>query len=152
MQIFILDEDMNQNAKYYCDKHMKIILEATQILCTVVNESAGKKITPYKSTHKKHPITVWASESLANWKWIRSFIQALNEENRFRYGKDHKSALVARELPEPSIPDIGLTPFPQAFSNIYKGKDIVKAYRKYYICEKKHFAKWKNRPVPFFMK
>ena len=101
MQIFRLHEDMVQSAKWYCDKHMKIILEATQVLCTVLNESVRKQISPYKSTHKNHPITKWANQSLSNWKWIKEFIAVLNDENKFRYGKDHKSALIAKDLPEP---------------------------------------------------
>lgn len=150
MQIFMLDKDPIQNAKYYCDKHMKIILEAAQMLCTVVNDTDG--ISPYKSTHRKHPITLWASKSLSNWRWIRSFVAVLNEEKKFRYGTDHKSALVAASLIEPNIPDIGLTPFPMAMPDIYKHKNnLIKSYRKYYICEKRHFCTWKNRPVPHWM-
>ena len=149
MQIFRLHEDMKQSAKWYCDKHMKIILEATQVLCTVINETGG--ISPYKTTHKKHPITIWANESLSNWKWIRDFVAVLNDENRFRYGKDHKSAMVAKDLPEPNIDDIGLTPFPLAMPKIYRNCNLERSYRKYYLCEKKHFAKWTNRPIPYWM-
>ena len=153
MQIFRLHEDMEQSAKWYSDKHMKIILEATQILCTVINQNGG--VAPYKSTHTKHPINIWANESLSNWRWIRKFVAVLNEENKYRYKKDHKSALIAAELPEPNIEDIGSTPFPMAFSNTYKNGNLEKSYRKYYICEKKHFksgpAKWTNRPIPYWM-
>lgn len=155
MQIFILDKNPVINARYYSNKHMKIILEATQILCNVVNLTGGK--TPYNSTHLKHPISLWAFESLSNWKWIKNFIAILNEENKYRYGKDHKSALVAKDLKEPDIPDIGLTSFPLAMPDVYKYKDdIVKSYRRYYVCEKKYFksgiAQWKNRPIPYWMK
>ncbi len=149
MQIFRLHEDMRQSAKWYCDKHMKIILEATQVLCTVVNESGGE--SPYKTTHKNHPITAWARQSLSNWKWIREFVSVLNDENNYRYRKDHKSALIARDLQEPNIDDIGLTPFPLAMPNVYKNGNLEKSYRKYYVCEKKHFCKWTNRPVPYWI-
>ena len=29
--------------------------------------------------------------------------------------------------------------------------DAVESYREYYIKEKKHFSKWKNRKIPHFM-
>jgi hypothetical protein len=44
--------------------------------------------------------------------------------------------------------DIGLTKFPQAMPDYCKMTDSVQAYRKYYINEKKYFAKWTNRKVP----
>jgi hypothetical protein len=127
---------------------MKIILEATQVLCTVLVDSGG--VAPYKPTHRIHPITKWAAKSLSNWLWIRDFVAVLNEENRYRYGKDHKSALVARELPLPSIPDIGFTGYIEAFPDRYKCGDVVKGYRKYYLCEKMRLFKWTNRPVPYW--
>ena len=46
------------------------------------------------------------------------------------------------------LPDKGLTPFPQAMPDEYKDKDIVKAYRKFYLGEKANFATWKNRTMP----
>jgi len=124
------------------------------VLCTVLHDSGID--APYKPTHRKHPICVWASESLSNWKWIQTFVSYLNAENKFRYGKDHKSAIVAAFLPDPNIDDIGPTPFPMAFSNVYKGDNLEESYRKYYICEKKIFksgvAKWTNRPIPYWMR
>ncbi len=149
MQIFMLDVDPEQNAKYYCDKHMKIILEATQMLCTVINDAGGE--SPYKSTHRNHPITAWARKSLSNWRWIKEFVAVLNDEKKFRYGTDHKSALIAKDLQEPDIPDKGLTEFPMAMPDVYKNGNLIKSYRKYYVCEKKHFATYKNRPVPYWM-
>jgi hypothetical protein len=42
-----------------------------------------------------------------------------------------------------------ITPPPQCMPDEYKNKDYVTAYRKYYIGEKKPFAKWiKGRPAP----
>lgn len=150
MNIFVLDEDIEKSAQYHCDRHVnKMILEGTQMLCTVLQQ-IGKE-APYKATHENHPCTIWTGESLSNWKWLRDFIIALNLEKRFRYGGLHKSAVVAVMLEEPDIEDVGLTPFAQAMPSTYKNKDVVKAYRAYYRCEKKHFATWKNRPIPYWM-
>ncbi len=151
MNIFYLSEDMAQCARYHCNKHVvKMILEYAQMLCTVVNESGGR--SPYKSTHKNHTCTQWVRKSLSNWRWLKNFVSVLNQEKIYRYGTTHKSAIVVRNLQEPNIPDIGLTEFPQAMGNVYRvGKNPIKAYRRFYICEKKQFAEWKNRPIPFFM-
>lgn len=154
MQVFILDMDMKKSARYYSDKHLiKIILEAVQILCTAVNLSGGT--AAYKSTHINHPINKWCRKSLSNWIWLREFVKVLNAEKIYRYGSPHKAAFFAMQLPLPNIPDIGITDFPQAMPNIYKSRDPIKAYRKYYRCEKATFksgpATWKNRPIPFFM-
>lgn len=156
MQVFLLDKDMEKSAYYYSDKHLiKIILEVVQILCTTINESVGFKATPYKSTHINHPISKWCRESLSNWKWLLKFVMVLNREKIYRFDTPHKAALMAMWLPYPNIPDKGLTEFPQAMPDVYKCKDPIKAYRKYYKCEKSVFksgpAKWKNRPIPFFM-
>lgn len=151
MNIFILDTDKEKCAQYHCDKHLiKMILESVQILSTVVNESGG--IAPYKSTHKKHPCTLWAMKSLSNWLWLKEFVSYLNKEKIYRYGKPHKSALLIENIQEPNIPDFGLTKFVMAMPNKYKCNKVVKSYRRYYICNKKHFATWKNRPIPYFMK
>jgi hypothetical protein len=151
MNIFVLDNDLEKSCQYHNDKHVvKMILEGIQILSTALWETG--KSAPYKSTHKNHPCCIWAKKSLSNWRWLKSFVLALNNEKIFRYGKSHRSVEFLKEMEEPDIPDIGLTPFVQAMPEIYRGKDAVKAYRKYYICEKKHFSTWKNRPTPYWMK
>ena len=44
--------------------------------------------------------------------------------------------------------NLGLTPFAQAMPDYCKSEDIVQAYRKYYIMEKQHLAKWSKREIP----
>lgn len=149
MNIFILDENIDKCARYHNDKHVvKMILESAQMLCTAIHESGGD--APYRSTHKNHPCTVWARESLSNWHWLRDLALALNEEYKYRYDKsvDHKSATVIKSLAEPDIPDIGLTPFAQAMPDEYKTDNAVDAYRSYYKGEKAEIANWKGRSKP----
>ena len=39
MNIFILDNDIEQCARYHCDQHVgKMILESAQLLCTALNQ------------------------------------------------------------------------------------------------------------------
>lgn len=150
MNIFILDDDMQMCVEYHADQHVvKMILESTQMLCTVLNENGVT--APYKSTHTKHPCTLWAGKSLSNWIWLRDFTLKLNEEFRYRFDhiNNHKSADVASELVNPPIPDLGLTEFVQAMPEQYRVEgNAVQAYRNFYIGEKSGFTTWTKRSVP----
>jgi len=102
-------------------------------------------------SHGKHPCVIWCAQSLGNWKWLRDFTLALNEEYKYRYNKecDHKSAVVAKQLKEPNMPDGGVTERPQCMPDQYKVEgDAAQGYRNYYIGEKQYFAKWTKRAVP----
>ncbi len=119
------------------------------MLCTVLNQHGME--APYRSTHVKHPCTLWAGESLANWRWLRDLTLALNAEYQYRYKTEriHKSAAIVMELPEPPIPDLGLTEFAQAMPDEFKVPgDPVQAYRSFYIGDKSRFVKWTKRDIP----
>lgn len=150
MNIFILDKDIKQCAKYHCDQHVvKMILESVQLLCTALNKKGF--VTPYKSTHMKHPSVLWVEESYDNFIWLRDLTVALNDEYKYRYNKqnDHKSMAVLPNIEQYAFPAIGLTPFPQAMPDIYKvDGDAVAAYRQFYRGDKAKFAKWTKRAVP----
>ena len=149
MNIFVLDEKVEKCAEYHCDKHViKMILESAQMLSAVVRLN-GHDIG-YKLTHKNHPCTIWARESLSNYNWLVRLTRLLNYEYRYRYDKDvnHKSYDLVKTLPIPDLPDIGLTPFAQAMPEQYKNKNAVKAYRDYYINEKSSFLTWTKRKKP----
>lgn len=151
MNIFVLDNDVAKCAEYHCDKHVvKMILESAQILSTVCRQS-GLDVG-YKPTHSHHPCTIWASESLDNWIWLRNLTALLNAEYKYRYEKsnNHKSYDLVATLPLPNIPDIGLTPFAQAMPDKYKHDDAVVAYRNYYVNEKSDFLKWTKRGAPLW--
>lgn len=150
MNIFILDKDIKKCAQYHCDQHVvKMILESVQMLCTALNKKGF--VTPYKSTHVKHPCVLWVEESYDNFLWLRDLAVELNEEYKYRYEKDidHKSIAVLSEISEHSFPSIGLTAFPQAMPDIYKVNDEpVLAYRRFYLGDKAKFAKWTKRNPP----
>ena len=149
MNIFVLDKEVEKCAEYHCDKHViKMILESAQMLSAVVRLN-GHDIG-YKLTHKNHPCTIWARESLSNYNWLVRLTSLLNYEYRYRYDKDinHKSYDLVKTLPIPDLPDIGLTPFAQAMPEQYKNKNAVKAYRDYYINEKSSFLTWTKRKKP----
>lgn len=137
---------------YHNDRHVvKMILEYAQLLSGAVRLSGYDK--GYKLTHKNHPCAIWVRESLSNWLWLRDLATALNEEYKFRYGKDcnHKSYDMIKTLPKPKIHDIGLTKFRLAMPDEVKDANAVIAYRNYYKNNKQHIATWKNRNVPSWM-
>lgn len=147
MNIFVLDIDPRKSAQYHCDKHIvKMTLESAQIMCTILNEMGYN--TPYKTTHKNHPCTVWARQSLSNYMWLRQLGIELHKEYQYRYGKLHKSGILIESLPIPNIKERGLFPFAQAMPDKYKDKNFVVAYRNYYANDKKDILKYTKRNVP----
>ena len=146
MNIFVLHKDPETAATMMCDKHIvKMILETAQMLCTVV--ASYGHVTPYRSTHAKHPCTIWASQSRANWSWLIDHGMALCEEYTKRYGKIHKSQQVIEwcAMTHIDLPEGPRTPFVQAMPTQYKTDCAVEAYRAYYKGEKAHFATWKTQ-------
>ncbi len=152
MNIFILDKDTEKCARFHCDKHVvKMILESAQLLSSALRISGIDQ--GYKLTHRNHPCSLWARESLSNWKWLRELATALNVEYRYRFSKEinHKSFDVIESLPLPRIEDQGVTPFAQAMPEIYRDKNAVKAYRRYYIAEKHNLFQWTRRKQPYWV-
>ena len=143
MNIFILDTSPVEAAQMQCDKHVvKMVLESAQMLSII---SGG----PYKPTHAKHPCTLWASATKANYHWLHAHAVALATEYTLRYGRLHKSEAVIHLLSEPpeSVPDGGLTPFAQCMPEEFRGPCPVQAYRDYYW-SKRAFAEWRHTPRP----
>ena len=152
MNIFVLHKDPQTCAKYHCDKHnVKMLLEYSQMVCSNLNEMGYE--TPYKTTHKNHPCTIWLRQSIDNWNWLYDLTYHLNEEYKLRYGhtKNHKSWDIIKSLPKPKLPKTGMTPFAQAMPEQYRNKDTVKAYRAYYLGEKKDFATWKTKKPSWWL-
>lgn len=150
MNIFVLDEDVKRCAEYHCDKHViKMILESAQLLCSVYYFTGEQHKSPYKLTHKNHPCSIWVRESLSNWLWLRDLGLALYDEYKYRYGnKIHESGEVILRLEIPNLKDKGITYRPQAMPLEYKELDCIKAYRRYYIEDKKDLLKYTNRKAP----
>ncbi len=150
MNIFVLDDNIEQCARYHCDQHVvKMILESVQLLCTALNKKGF--VTPYKSTHAKHPCVLWVEESYDNFDWLFRLTLALNAEYRYRYDKtqDHKSVAVLSAIRDMRFTSRGLTPFAQAMPDEYKvAGDAVLAYRQFYKGDKARFARWTKRPLP----
>jgi hypothetical protein len=88
MNIFATSPSPRMCALHLDDKRLnKMMLETTQIICTVVNCKEGSKVTPYKSCHVNHPATLWARESHRNLNWLVQLAEAYENEIRFRFGR-----------------------------------------------------------------
>lgn len=149
MNIFYLDNDIKLNAMYHCDRHVvKMITEQAQLLCSAYYYTNSIPHNIYKLTHSKHPCSVWARESLSNWKWLKEMTLELYNEYIYRYGKKHKAGELVKTLIEPQLQDIGITKRPQAMPDEYKHEDPVVAYRNYYLGQKHHLFQYKNRKLP----
>ena len=158
MNIFVLDRNPGRAARMLCDKHVsKMILETAQMLSTVAVSLGYEHDCLYKPVHAKHPCTLWAGRSHSNWLWLCKHGLAMAEEFEYRYKNRHKSSEVIEFIYTnnmgPKAKWFGyVTTFAQAMPDQYKHKDAVKAYRAYYIGEKKRFAKWTNRTPPKWWK
>lgn len=152
MNIFVLDENPKIAAQYHNNKHVvKMILESAQMMSTVIKQQFPEADV-YKPTHKNHPCTKWAAESIQNFNWLYQLSIELCKEYTHRYGKIHKTQLVIEKM-KPYINKINfplnsLTPFAQAMPDEYKNSDPITAYRNYYIFEKSKFLDYKNREKP----
>jgi len=147
MNIFILDTDPRQAARYLCDKHVvKMVTESAQMLSTVARHYGYTGGDLYKTAHPKHKCTLWAQESKDNCAWLLDHAHEIGIEFTKRFGKIHSAALVVDRcafVPD-LCPDKGLTPFALAMPDQYKTDDAVVSYRRYYLNDKVLFAEWRS--------
>lgn len=160
MNIFVLHPEPSRAAQMMCDKHIpKMVVETMQMLGSAVIRHGAEpedmpltsQGTPLKGGYHRHPCTVWAGETRANYDWLCRHGFALLIEYRDRFGKIHACREAIEWLSHMThfIPEGEQTPFAQAMPDEYKHRDSVRAYRTYYACEKAHFAKWeRGTPAP----
>jgi len=155
LNVFYLDHNPTTCAKYHNDKHcVKMILEYAQLMSTAHRILDGDDINPviYKATHKNHPSAVWVRQSDLNYDWLYKLFEELSREYNYRYDKQHLSFTKLKDFlryPPDNIPVGEFTQPTPAMPDYCKvDGDSLASYRKYYINEKSHLARWKNREVP----
>ena len=161
MNIFVLDESPIISAQMQCDKHIvKMPLETAQMLCSVFHRHGQGHLVPYREVHKNHPCTLWAGDSADNFCWLVQHGMELCFEYTRRYNKIHKCQQVIMDLSKTDLgtlqyQDMEMTPHPLCMPDEYKSTELrihsntVRAYRRYYVNDKKDIAKWeKGRPMP----
>lgn len=161
MNLFVLHTSQESNAQHHVDKHVvKMPLEATQILCTVMRERCGIDYG-YKSTYVNHPIVQWAGACFLNFLWTLDYGAKLFYEYSYRFHKQHKSQEVLYGIQNywdqisESLGNGDRTPHHLAVSpelkdafKQYGDLEPVYAYRAYYLRNKRRLFKWTNRPTP----
>jgi hypothetical protein len=157
MNIFFLDWNLKLCAQYACNRHIcKLLIEHTQLLYSVYHLLDPEllltaSLNPYKLTHKNHPCTKWVRENISNFLCLLELTWEYCKEYTFRYDKVHACQehiiWMIQNLPR-GLPNELMTSPAQAMPDKYKCEDSVEAYRKYYIGEKLHFVKYKNREAP----
>ncbi len=162
MNRFIVDHHPNAIAKSLCDQHVvKMPLEEAQMLCTALWHHApeyAEKHNLYKPVHQKHPCTLWAMKTRANYMFAWRLYDAMLDEYTHRYGRKHGCSKHYDALLNGwhHIPEGSLTPHPQCFSghdDLKTDEDYpIRAYRAFYQRDKMDFARWnKNRAMPTWL-
>lgn len=172
MNIFAIDQDPKQSARWLCDKHViKMIVESSQILAncftleTLAKPDCPRTITGAARKHfnPKHPSCLWANESSENMNWLFEHVKEMLREKYARFpdaGRHfcHDFIDWAEINKKQSITPKGkLTKFKIAISDkmncrhhpLFNEDDPVLCYRLYYKLDKP-FAKWK-RNMPLWM-
>lgn len=155
MNIFYLSENIDECAKFHCDKHvLKMSIEYVQILSSAHHVLDGEH-SPisseiYKLTHKNHPCCKWVRESIENYYYLLELSIKIHEEYTHRYEKIHKSSekiIFLLDYPK-NIPFLSKTRFPLCMPDDYKIGGPVESYRNYYKKDKKRFANYTKRCYP----
>jgi hypothetical protein len=142
MNIFYLHDSPHISAKAMTNKHVvKMILESAQLMSTAHHELDGEQAPQdiYKTTHKNHPSAVWVRQSMQNYMWLWQHFVALSHEYTKRYNKVHATYRKLEgilSMPPKNIKNKDFTQPPQAMPDVYKEKDSIQAYRRYYMNKK----------------
>lgn len=163
MNIFFLDEDPYVAAQMQVDRHVvKMILETAQILSTnhrILDGDEdgvlpdGRQEDFYRSTHRNHPSTIWARQSVENYNWLVDHFHGLLQEYTHRYKKEHKTGRLLFQLQSPplALKDWDWTTPPSCMPEEYQIGSYVDNYREYYRKGKAHLHKWTNREPPIWL-
>jgi hypothetical protein len=186
LNFFFLDRDLKKCARYHGDKHLnKMQLEYAQIASTVwwnlsksdkkLQERFDRDIQPniYKSSHEKHPVVLWATQSESHLLAVVELGLQLSEEKKIRaklanadgkvWKADHASTPILEFIKAnlPPIESFELADewrdppacMPQKYATM--GIDVVESYRFYYVGHKMEVTGIKWEPYakePSFVK
>ena len=177
MNLFFIGSTPKEIARSHCNKHVvKMILEIAQMLCAA-HHIGGCPIDTlylYRLTHANHPMSIWVRECAANYMYAARIALELCDEYACSYGrgsKRHASEPMlmwlmcnlpsqfgtppAREVrvSKPVVraitgnPD-GCTPVPLCMPEEYYRRDLVDAYRTYYMRDVTFDRRWPDGGIP----
>ena len=159
MNRFLINYSPELCARDLCDKHVvKMPLEEAQMLCTTVRLHApeyAEEAGLYRAVHQKHPCTIWAGQTRANYLYSLDMFREMCREYTHRYGKVHASWRLYDALVDATqyVPDGNITPHPECFSehtDLKSGRPWpIQSYRKFYMTKQRRFKMvWTKRDVP----
>lgn len=125
----------------------KMIVETAQLLSGAHIVLDDNKVA-YKLTHKNHPSAKWVRASDSNYRWAFKHLEALCREYQHRFGKVHKTELVALSELESIPKNISKSPlggFAMAMPDNFKLlgiHDETRAYKAYLLAK---FENWQTR-------
>jgi hypothetical protein len=162
VNIFALDPDPRRCAQAHANTHVvKMPTEMGQMMSTalrgVVSSDLADSLGVYRVTHPRHPSTLWVGETRDNWLWGTELLAELCAEYRHRYGRHRgEGHATARLIPTfqaaaHHIPPGPLTPWAMALPDDLKRHHPVLAYRHYYVRDKAHLLKYRDREPPFWI-
>jgi hypothetical protein len=94
MNIFVTSENPIESAHNLCDKHVpKLVVEDFQMLsCAVIRHNAPteklpltKSGQPAKGGYHRHPCSIWAGDTRANFDWLCEHAKETCKEYTFRF-------------------------------------------------------------------
>lgn len=95
LNVFVVSRYPELCAQALDDKRLnKMVLETTQLICTVLNKTYHSRVAPYESVHHNHPITLWAEGLPASLPWLYELGICYGNEIIYRHGRKHASHLV----------------------------------------------------------
>ena len=155
---FWLDRDLRRATAWLVDSHVtSSVFECSMVLTTAVQLRGYRAHDDLYYTHPEHPLTRWAAESHANWRYLREYAERAHEEWRYRWDhtqeETHGSWATVQSLDDGAIraldwPLDERTDPPQVTGR-WTARDYVDAYRLYYANEKRHLFAWsKDRAEP----
>lgn len=170
MNVYVLDEDPVAAAIAQCDAHVV----AGSFACAQLLRSAAEDLQVWAgelpqlyNTNCVH--AEWATRNTKMCEWLLKHTLALQREYTHRYGRDHKllsavSSLEPRlserlsdlvdlyDYGDDSVSFMAHAPYGYWPCNpVEASKDVVAAYRRYYIMEKRRGAKYTRRAPPPWM-
>jgi hypothetical protein len=153
MNIFFLDKNPRKCAEYYMDRHMKILLEIAQLLCTAYHRNGYDGDMPYRELDKRMNIRVqrWVYENSENFKFALRLGWCIFAEHYYRYGNEHSCGRILEWVEEHplELPDGKLYFLTQSG---YEKLEPIKSNRQYMIECKRHLAVWTKRETPHWWK
>jgi hypothetical protein len=154
MNIFAIGENYCPilSARELCNKHAsRMPLETAGMLSFAFPEGETSINNKRSNRHYIHPASIWVRQSLANFEWTVLHGLAQCEEYTIRYKRRHASQdfieWSEKNYKHLTFSVLDMTPFARCFSAFKEQLDATEpdtlaAYRKFYILDKKSFAKW----------